>query len=288
MAGKRVPYQEVRALDRGLRILEILGQNGWTTPRALSHLAEIDRSSIYRLLSTLVEAGYAVKRAEDGSFALTAKISAIGDGFTQNELASQIVAPHLRNLTRQINWPSDYAVLLGGEVTIIESTHRISPMTTYRSMIGKKRPLMMSALGRAILSALTEDELDITLHVLAESGGTPGLARLRSNAERLINDVRQNGYASAAGTSDVKVSSIAVPVRTPNSIVGAVNIIFFRSAMTIAQAVERYLEPLRVCADQIMKELSATLDTQQAPPVSSRLTGPKRVRESSSRNSKSS
>lgn len=294
MATKRVPYQEVRALDRGLRILEILGQHGWTTPRILSQMTKIDRSSTYRLLNTLVETGYAVKRADDGSFALTSKVSTIGDGFTQNELASQIVAPHLQNLTRQINWPSDYAVLVGGEVTIVESTHRISPMTTYRSMIGKKRPLMMSALGRAILSAMNEDELDVTLHVLSElGGGTSSVSRLRNTADKLIREVREDGYASAAGTSDVKISSIALPVRTPNSIIGAVNIIFFRSALTISQAADRYLAPLKACADQIMRELSVKIDKEKASnrlPAGGRdvITSPKRVRDSSSRNNRSS
>jgi IclR family mhp operon transcriptional activator len=237
--------------------LEVLSQVGWTKPGALSTLSGIDRSSIYRILNTLVDVGYVVKRAEDGSYALTSRINLIADGFTQTERICQIVAPHLQTLTKEISWPCDFALLMGGEVIIMESTHRMSPMTTHRAMIGKKRSLTRSSLGQAILSALTEEELDLTLNVLAQRGGVEAAAvRNRSALSKMARQVRERGYAAVTGGADPRVSAIALPVRTPASAIGAVNIIFFQSAMTLSQAAERYLSNLRACVLRIEKELA--------------------------------
>lgn len=257
VANSRGSYQEVRALNRGLKILEVLSQVGWTKPGALSALSGIDRSSVYRILSTLIEAGYVLRRSDDGSYALTSRINLIAEGFTQTERICQVVAPHLQTLTKEISWPCDFAQLMGGEVIIMESTHRMSPMTTYRAMVGKKRSLTRSALGQAILSALNDEELDITINVVAELGGADASAvRRRATLAKIAREVRERKYAAVTGGADPRISAIALPVRTSTSAVGAVNIIFFQSAMTLPQAAERYLPSLRTCVQRIATDLS--------------------------------
>jgi IclR family mhp operon transcriptional activator len=260
LMANRGPYHDVRALNRGLKILEVLSQAGWIKPGALSALSGIDRSSTYRLLNTLVDSGYVLKRSDDGSFALTSKINLIADGFTQTERICQVVAPHLHALTKEILWPSDFAILLRGEVKIVESTHRMSPMSIHRAMIGKERSLTRSALGQAILSALSDDELDITINVVTKLGGADSIGvRNRTILTKTAGEVRARGYAAVAGGADPKISAIALPVRAPESAIGAVNIIFFRSAMTLVQAADRYLANLRTCVERIERDLSSDL-----------------------------
>jgi IclR family mhp operon transcriptional activator len=147
---------------------------------------------------------------------------------------------------------------MGGEVIIMESTHRMSPMTTYRAMIGKKRSLTRSALGQAILSALTDEELDITLNVVTQLGGADASAvRNRATLTRIAREVRERKYAAVTGGADPRISAIALPVRTPTSATGAVNIIYFQSAMSLSQAAERYLKSLRTCVLRIEKDLQS-------------------------------
>jgi IclR family transcriptional regulator, mhp operon transcriptional activator len=267
LASSRSHYQDVRALNRGLSILENLAKFGWLKPRDLSLLTGIDRSSTYRLLHTLIGSGYVAKRSEDGSYALTVKTKAIADGFMPSERASQIVAPHLRRLTEDISWPCDFAVLAGYEVVIAESTHSLSPMTIYRAMVGRKRSLIRSALGHAILSAMRKDELENTLTVIDQLGGPDSnIAKNRAIVAKIVREVKERGYAAAVGLEDPKISAIALPVRAPNSVIGAVNIIFFRSAMTVAQAAERYLTKLRACVDEIIRDISdEPINSLQAP-----------------------
>lgn len=259
MAKTLPPYQSVHALERGLRILEILSQKGWTKPGKLAELTSIDRSSTYRLLSTLINAGYVVKRVSDGSYALSSKIGLIADGFVQTDLAAQIAAPFLETLTGEISWPSDFAGLIGGEVIILESTHRVSPLSMHRAMIGKRRSLVQSSLGQAILSVLRKEELETVLSLVTRQGGPDsGVTGSRSVIAQIIRDVRQRGYAAAIGAEEGKrMGAIALPVRAPNAVIGAVNVIFFHSAMTTNEAAERYLPQLRQCVNDIIKALAS-------------------------------
>jgi IclR family mhp operon transcriptional activator len=258
VAKDRQPYQSVYALERGLRILEILSQQGWTKPGKLAGLTSIDRSSTYRLLSTLIGAGYVVKRDSDGSYALSAKIGLISDGFVQTDLAAQIAAPFLEQLTSDISWPSDFAGFIGGDVIILESTHRLSPLSMHRAMVGKRRSLVQSSLGQAILSILRKEELDTVLSLVTrQEGPDSGVTGSRPVIAQIIRDVRQRGYAAAVGAEEGKrMGAIALPVRAPNAVIGAVNVIFFHSAMTTNEAAERYLPQLRKCVNDITKALS--------------------------------
>lgn len=262
------PYHDVRALKRGLQILEALGQVGWAKPTALSSLAGIDRSSTYRLLSTLQEAGYVVRREDDGAFSLTARVKILADGFTDADKLSQIAANHLQNLTSQISWPCDCAILVGGEGIIVESTHRLSPMSMHRAMIGKRRSLITSALGRAMLCALSDEEREVTLNLLKQMGGADAAAaRDDKFIRRILREFEANGYTAVNGAVESKVSAIAVPIRFSSSVVGAINVIFFRSALTLSQAAERYLPRLKQCADSIMRDLSESDRGEVCSPV---------------------
>ena len=92
---------------------------------------------------------------------------------------------------------------------------------------------------------------------MAQLGGPDsGISRNCAIAAMTAREVREQGYAAAVGTYDAKISAIALPVRAQNTEIGAVNVIFFRSAMTVAQAADRYLGNLRACVDRIVQDLS--------------------------------
>ncbi len=244
-----------------MRILEALGELGWVTPGALSKAIDIDRSSVYRLLDTLVELGYVSRRKEDGTVALTPRLAQISDGIRKDDIHAQIAAPFLRRLTEHILWPSDFASFDCGSIKIRFSTHRQSPMTIYRGVIGETRLLVRSALGKAILSAMTEQELEAARDFVSKLAGQDADdVRDTELVRHVIQKTRADGYAISQGESLDKISAIALPVRGPDrKVIGAVNVIYFTSALTSAEAVRRYLEPMSTCVNA----LEAALDAEQ-------------------------
>ncbi|MGN7712669.1 IclR family transcriptional regulator domain-containing protein [Agrobacterium radiobacter] len=242
------PYKDVRALARGLNVLETLSELGWTRIGTLASHVDIDRSSLYRIVSTLVGLGYVVRRQEDGAITLTARLAHIADGVKDDDIIAQTVAPYLRELTHDLLWPSDFASFIRGAVIIRCSTHKFSPMSIHRRVVGKKRLLVRSALGQAILSAMTSQELEASLAIVESQGGPDAKDIInRTSLAQTLNATRDAGYASSSGQMEANISAIALPVHGPSGVVGAINIVFFRSAMTTTRAAERHLERLRSC-----------------------------------------
>ncbi|AMS45505.1 hypothetical protein AA2016_6615 (plasmid) [Aminobacter aminovorans] len=266
-AGPKLPtsvsadaYKDVRALARGLKVIEAIGTLGWVKPGALSNYTGIDRTTVYRLLSTLADSGYVTRRDEDGAVNLSWKLLQITSNLRGDDLLGQIVTKHLSRLTEIIKWPSDFAMLSGGELQIKVSTHNMSPMSLHRGMIGRGRPLLRSALGKAMLSAMSEEELRETLNITRRLEGQDAKdARSQIMVRRVLEEVRTKGYASAMGTTEANISAIALPISTARGVLGAINIIFFRSALTTEEAAKSYLADLRRCADAISEEMSEAI-----------------------------
>ncbi|WP_419827163.1 IclR family transcriptional regulator domain-containing protein [Sphingomonas sp.] len=247
------PYKDVQSLVRGLRIVEALSELGWARIGPLSEAARIERSSAYRIVHTLEQLGYVTRRGEDGAVALTTRFAYLAEGLRDDDVVTQFAWPNLFELTKELLWPCDFASLEGGKVLIRLSTHKISPMSIHRAMVGKERLLTRSALGMAILSAMSVEALDASLDVVARLGG-PNADDIhdRDAVHSIAQSVRQRGYASAAGLTESKISAIAVPVLAPDrTVAGAINVVFFRSVMTPEQAADRYLVKLRTCVSRI-------------------------------------
>lgn len=191
---------------------------------------------------------------------LSRKLLNISQNLNNEDLVSQVVLRHLWTLTQSIKWPSDFAVLSQGALRIVASTHNQSPMSIHRAMVGNTRPLFRSALGKAYLAALPEEELTEIISLIA-SGGGPDATDLRAVEliRRSLAEVRETGFAAAVGTTKAKISAIALPVRQTNSVIGAINIIFFRGALTPEQTVEEYLAKMQATVAAIERELVEAL-----------------------------
>ncbi|MBV1867103.1 MAG: helix-turn-helix domain-containing protein [Marinosulfonomonas sp.] len=252
MDGLKGRYKDVRALSRGIDILEALADLGWVKPGTLSSYVGLDRASVYRLVSTLSNKGYIMRRQEDGAVALTSRAARLADGVRDDEMFSQRIAPFMRALTEEVLWPSDFANLASGRITIQVSTHKHSPMSIHRRLVGRQRPLINSALGRAFLSALPPEALETTLSTVQRlDGPDAGEIQNRTAVDRILREVLETGYASSVGLTEDNISAIALPVRVGPRVVGALNIAFFCSAMSPETAAERHLGALRRCVDRI-------------------------------------
>ena len=146
-------HRSVRSLSRGLALIRELSMAGPSSVQQLAKRTGLNRTTCYRLLETLQQDGYVTFDAKDALFALTAQVRMLSEGVSTRDLSSQAALPPMFTLLKEISWPSDFAVFELGYVMIRESTHSFSPFSVFRSMVGRRRSLIRSALGRAILTA---------------------------------------------------------------------------------------------------------------------------------------
>jgi IclR family mhp operon transcriptional activator len=242
-------YPQVRALKRGLEILDALSQLGPSTPALLSARTGVDRTTVYRLLATLEESGF-VDGREDGTFLLGDQLARLASGVTSDDRLAKLASALLARFTVKSGWPGDYAVWSGSGMRIAASSHHLTSMTFYRRLLGQNRPLLTTALGQAFLTAC---EPAMRAAVLAQSSAMDGwnIDAEQPRIVAFIDATQRRGYAACVSSYDAKIAAIAVPVFNGEGPIGAVNTVFFRAAMTTQTAATLYLDALRGIADEL-------------------------------------
>ena len=254
--AKRSRYRHVRALARGLNVLAELNRVGRARPGEIAAEIGIDRTTVYRLLDTLEHEGY-VTRGSDEYFSLTFGVRRLSEGYTALDQVTRVVAQELGRLLPKVLWPTDFATFEQGTMVIRETTHKFSHFSVHRSMIGQSRPVLRSAMGRAVLAGASEAEREVMLSIIAKSSHPDAAEAQDARYVRsLLKETREVGYASAVGLIEAHIGAIAIPIRSPQGIAGSINLVFFRSAMTPAEAARRYLGHMRESVTAIEAELS--------------------------------
>lgn len=258
--------RRVRGLTRGLAILRALNENNYATALQLSRLTGLPRPTVYRLLDTLIAAGYVAHGTRPDVYRLTIAVRALSDGFNDEAWMTEIAAPILADLGQQIVWPTDIATFDGEAMVVRETTHASSPLSINREKAGFRVPVLLSSLGLVYLAHLGEAERDTILRAIAASDrADAGLARDRRSVAALLNQVRRRGYGFREGGISAKTGSIAVPVMWRGRPIACINLHYILSAMTMEQVAERYLAPMRAAAAKIEKALEQQGGPEAAP-----------------------
>jgi IclR family mhp operon transcriptional activator len=241
---------------RGLAVLHALNEKNYATALQLSRATGLPRPTVYRLLETLIAAGYVAHGPRPDLFRLTIAVRALSDGFDDEAWMTDIASPILSELGQAIVWPTDIATFDRDAMVVRETTHATSPLSINREKAGFRVPVLLSSLGLVYLAHVGEAERDTILRTLAASDRPDAaLARNRRAVAALLAEVRRRGYGFREGGISPKTGSIAVPVLWRGRPLACINIHYILSAMTMEQVVERYLAPMRAAAAKIEKEL---------------------------------
>ena len=248
--------KQVFGLRKGLAVLRALNRRNDATALELSRATGLPRSTVYRLLATLQSAGYVDRGPNGNTFRLTIAVRGLAAGYSDEAWVGEVAAPVLRDLQRQVVWPSDIATYERGAMLIRETTNTQSPLATLPERAGHRPPVLSTALGRAYFSFCDAAERDAILGVLAARGHPErALARDRAAVARIVKTTRARGYAVRQGGHVPATTSIAVPVMKGRRVLAAINIICIASAIGLADIVARYLAPMRRAARRIEDEM---------------------------------
>ncbi|MDB5958880.1 MAG: transcriptional regulator, partial [Massilia sp.] len=153
-------YTNVRGLARGLQVLRALNsfEGGRATSQQIAGATGLHRTTVRRLLETLVEEGYVWRSSSDESFRLTLAVRGLSDGFTDAERIATVAPPIMGQLLQRVTWPSDLATPDGDAMIIRETTHRFSPLSFHRAMVGRRLPMLFTAAGRVYFAMCGEAE----------------------------------------------------------------------------------------------------------------------------------
>jgi IclR family mhp operon transcriptional activator len=251
----------IRALIRGLEALAVLNQRNGATVSEVAGEIRLPRTTTYRVLETLCEAGYVFRDPTDERYRLTILVRGLSAGFNDEAWVSQVAGPVLRDLGREVVWPVAIATLSGTSMMLRETTDHRSPLAVERYAAGFRVPLLSSAAGRAYLAWCEPGQRETLVDILSRSAREEDkLARNAGELARILNETRAQGYASAIRARRVADEiSLAVPVRSGELVCACLTIRFSSNAVPMKTALERFLPRLANAAERIRSELDAPL-----------------------------
>lgn len=200
------------AVTRAVALLEELARSG--DPLTLTELArrlDLAKSTVANLCAALEGSG--MVRRSDTRWALGYKVVELGQGF----LSGTDLVTEFRRLTDELPTGQSETLLLAvldGPDVLYLARHDGTQPIRLASDVGRRLPAVVTALGKAMLSTLPDDELD---RRLAEVGDLPVLtARSHRTLEGLRADLaatRARGYAvdDEQNTEGVTCFGVALP-----------------------------------------------------------------------------
>lgn len=203
----------VTALARGLDVLrsfrpgEVL-----LTNTDLSERTGLPKPTVSRLTHTLCQLGYLVQDRETGAYRLGVGVLQLGMGVLAGMDICDRAAEVLRGLRAGTN---PYITAALGEAHRAEAVYvavsRSRENVSLSMHVGSRLPLFRSAMGRAILAGMTEEDRRAAIQAGARDTGEQ-IAALEAEARSAVEQYRARGYCSGYGDWRADVNAIAVPV----------------------------------------------------------------------------
>jgi DNA-binding IclR family transcriptional regulator len=167
-----------------------------TTLRDLTDQFALDRTTTYRLMSSLVAAGM-VERDERKTYRLGLEAMQLGLAAMNRSPLVQRCRPFMQRLARKTEDTVFLVVRNGDYAHCVHHEEGAYPVKTLVLVVGGFRVLGIGTAGVTLLSHLPDDEID-RLHAAHAEEFRPhalGLAKLR----RLVAQARNDGFSGSVG-----------------------------------------------------------------------------------------
>jgi IclR family pca regulon transcriptional regulator len=249
------PAEFVQSLERGLAVIRAFSHD---RPRlTLSDVARetgMTRAAARRFLITLETLGYV---SSDGRlFSLRPSVLQLGYAYLSSFSLTEIAQDHLEELAERMHESCSASVLDGDDIVYVAraSTNRIM---TIGLSVGARLPAYCTSMGRVLLAALSEAELDTYLGRVAMQARTDRTITDPKELRAEILRVREQGYCLLDQELEAGVRSIAVPVHdADNRVVATINVSGQATRVDLDTLRGSYLTQLRECAVQINEDLA--------------------------------
>jgi len=201
----------IQSLDRGLMALDMVAHKE-LRPSELAAVLDVSRPTALRLLQTLVSRGYARQDPKTKAFhanparifALANEVRSSSNWLTEaDELIAQLA--HVTGETANL------AVLEGTEMVYVAAAQSHEALAV-RQLLGWRRPLHCSAIGKAILATMDCEQRAALLKRTGLAGYTVHTITSMQVLEDQLEQIRQQGWAFDDEETVEGVRCLAAPV----------------------------------------------------------------------------
>jgi IclR family transcriptional regulator, mhp operon transcriptional activator len=213
--------ENIRSVARALEVLRLLNQRPLWSLSALQLVSGLPKSTLSRLLATLVHEGYVRQELPAGTYRVAARVRELANGYTEESRLIDVARAIALPVTKKIKWPLALGVPDQDAIVVRFSSMPYSPVAVAGSTLGRRHAFHNSAMGLAYL-AFCPDHVRSPL--LASLAG----ATLEADCHR----VRSLGYAVRHPGGRGGSATLAVPVCRDGAAIGVLATTTYGRSMT--------------------------------------------------------
>lgn len=246
----------MQSLERALRVLDAFGgrQLG-VSEVAREH--RLTKSTAFRLLSTLRQAGYLQQDDEPGRYRLGLRLLELGQTVADRLDLRRVARPAMAALSERGRGASYLAVLFDASLINIAQIESPDPVRLVIDDARLSRLPHTIGTGKVLMAQLADDERERLIERLEMVALTPHTLVDRDELRRELEKVRRQGYAVNDQEQVIGVRGVAAPIRDREGRVIAALSIAALSARLTREALPTYSTWVRAAADEISTNLGA-------------------------------
>ncbi|MBS1861226.1 MAG: helix-turn-helix domain-containing protein [Actinobacteria bacterium] len=243
----------VQSLERGLAVIRAFDdEHREMRLTEVAERADLTRAAARRFLLTLVELGYV--RQDGDRFSLRPRVLDLGYSYLAGLSFQEIAQPHMESLVREVEESSSISVLDDTEIIYVVRvpTRRIMTITL---AVGTRLPAYATSMGRVLLAALSDEELDARLRRITLRKLTPHTIGSKKELRARIERVRAQGFAMVDQELEEGLRSAAVPIVDADGTTAALNVSVHASRAGMSDLRNRFLPKVLTTAKAIEAEV---------------------------------
>ncbi|BAS26885.1 IclR family transcriptional regulator [Limnochorda pilosa] len=202
----------VRALDRGLSILEALTDQPGLTLSEIAERVRLPVSTAYRLLETLRSRRFVQPSDETGRYHVGVRAFEVGSAFLPRLRLNELALPVMKDLARDLGETVNLAVRDGSDAVYVAQAEGQQLLRMF-TQIGARTPLHCTGVGKILLAWLSPEEVDGVMGPGPWTHYTPNTLTRRTELHRELDAIRDQGYAVDNEERELGVRCIAAPIR---------------------------------------------------------------------------
>jgi len=247
------------SLEKGMSILRLFTRDRSTWSLAqISKNLNINKTSTFRFVNTLVQLGYLRKDSNTKLISLGAQVMTLGASFYRTDDLYEVGRPLIEEVFETYNVNTELALYREDMLIVVYRREAKESFVPRFPISRRKEQFYCSSLGKAVLSVLPQDEM---LEIVKELPNEKKTANTLANKADLIADLertRERGYALNNEEWVPGLIAIAAPLihLHTNEVKGAVCFDFSTIQHSIKMVEKKYAKVIMSLASDISQLLS--------------------------------
>jgi IclR family transcriptional regulator, pca regulon regulatory protein len=215
--------ESLQSLERGMAVIQVFSrEHPALTLSEVARLTGFTRATCRRILLTLEKLGHV--RSDGRSFMLTPRVLTLGWAYLTSLNLSELAQPLMEDLVERTRESCSAATLDLPDVVYVARvpTRRIM---TISLGVGARLPAHATSMGRILLAALPDEELDAYLAETALERFTERTITDPDELRAAVAEVRTQGWALVDQELETGLRSVAAPInRAHAGTIAAINV----------------------------------------------------------------